>query len=169
MPGADAVTALIRDLGEGDREWLRGLLTRWWGSTALVSRGRVHAGDGLPGAVAITGGERAGVVLWRRDPEGLEVVLLHALVQGEGLGTALLAEALRRAKAAGDRRLWLITTNDNTPAIEFYRKRGMHLVAVHRGAVRESRWLKPEIPETGIGGVAIEDEIEFELMPGEVR
>ena len=162
-----AVTALIRDLEEGDREWRRGVLARWWGSTALVSRGRVHAGDELPGAVAIVGGERTGVVLWRRDGGELEVVLLHALVPREGLGTALLAEALRRAGAAGDRRLWLITTNDNTPAIEFYRKRGMRLVAVHRGAMRLSRRLKPEIPEAGIGGVPIEDELEFEIALAE--
>ena len=67
------------------------------------------------------------------------------------------------AARAGCRRLWLITTNDNTPAINFYRHLGFSLVAIHEGAVNLSRRLKPEIPETGVGGVPIRDELEFEI------
>jgi hypothetical protein len=40
----------------------------------------------------------------------------------------------------------------------------MHLAAVHRGAIAESRRLKPEISYFGVGGRPIEDEIEFELL-----
>jgi hypothetical protein len=40
----------------------------------------------------------------------------------------------------------------------------MHLAAVHRGAIAESRKLKPEISLVGVGGRPIEDEIEFELL-----
>jgi len=40
----------------------------------------------------------------------------------------------------------------------------MHLAAVHRGAIAESRRLKPEISHFGVGGRPIEDEIEFELL-----
>jgi hypothetical protein len=64
----------------------------------------------------------------------------------------------------GCRRLWLITTNDNEPAMTFYSRWGMHLVTVHRGAIAESRKLKPEISHFGVGGRPIEDEIEFELL-----
>ena len=39
----------------------------------------------------------------------------------------------------------------------------MRLAAVHRGAIAESRKLKPEISLFGVGGRPIEDEIEFEL------
>ncbi len=60
-------------------------------------------------------------------------------------------------------RLWLVTTNDNRGAIEFYRAIGMRFVAIHRGAVSEARRLKPEIPELNEDGIPIEDEIEFEL------
>ena len=69
----------------------------------------------------------------------------------------------RRASDLRCRRLWLITTNDNVPAIEFYKRRGLRLAAVHHGAIAESRKLKPEIPLFGVGGRAIEDEVEFEL------
>ena len=41
---------------------------------------------------------------------------------------------------------------------------GMQLAAVHRGAIAESRKLKPEILHYGVGGRPIEDEVEFELQ-----
>src|SRR5262245_35306005 len=69
----------------------------------------------------------------------------------------------QHARAAGCRRLWLATTNDNLPAIAFYSKRGWREVAIHRGAVAAARRLKPEIPEFGANGVRKQDEIEFEL------
>jgi hypothetical protein len=37
------------------------------------------------------------------------------------------------------------------------------LVAVYENAIQESRNLKPEIPDIGIDGIPIRDEIEFEL------
>jgi ribosomal protein S18 acetylase RimI-like enzyme len=67
------------------------------------------------------------------------------------------------AREAGCRRLWLTTTNDNERAIGFYRRWGMSLATVHRGAVARSRAVKPTIP-LRIGGVALDDELEFELL-----
>jgi hypothetical protein len=40
----------------------------------------------------------------------------------------------------------------------------MRIAAIHRGAIAESRKLKPEISFFGIGGRPIEDEIEFEMV-----
>jgi hypothetical protein len=39
----------------------------------------------------------------------------------------------------------------------------MKLAALHRDAIAASRRLKPEIPETGLDGIPIRDELEFEL------
>jgi ribosomal protein S18 acetylase RimI-like enzyme len=60
----------------------------------------------------------------------------------------------------------LVTTNDNLPAIAFYRKLGWRQVAIHRGAIADARRLKPEIPEFGANGLPKEDEIEFDLTLG---
>ena len=62
------------------------------------------------------------------------------------------------------RRLWLITTNDNTSALRFYQRRGWDLVTVHRDAVDESRRLKPQIPQTGDDDIPIKHELELELV-----
>ena len=71
---------------------------------------------------------------------------------------------VEQARAARCRRVWLVTTNDNTPAQDFYLSRGWKLGAVHAGAVTAARALKPEIPLLGEDGAAIEDELEYELV-----
>lgn len=156
----------IDPLADSDRPWLREDLVRAWGSTRVVSRGRLHPADLLPGLVARQDGAPAGYLLHDGAASEREVVVLHALLPRRGIGRAMLDAAAVRAWADGCRRLWLTTTNDNTPAISFYRAVGWRLLAVHRGAVRESRLLKPEIPLLGIDGVPIEDEWEFELSRG---
>jgi ribosomal protein S18 acetylase RimI-like enzyme len=67
-----------------------------------------------------------------------------------------------KARESGCRRLWLVTTNDNTPALRFYQRRDFDLVAIHRNAVQEARMLKPQIPDVGLDGIRIRHEIEME-------
>ena len=79
-----------------------------------------------------------------------------------GWGTALVDAATAVARAAGCRRVWLITTNDNIDALRFYQRRGFTLVAVHAGAIDAARRVKPAIPRVGGHGIPIRDEIELE-------
>jgi ribosomal protein S18 acetylase RimI-like enzyme len=153
----------IRELYETDGERVRQFLKEHWGVTVVVSRGRLHHADRLPGFLALCDGRPVGLLTFRIDEDQLEVVTLNSLAERQGIGTALLAAAQAAARAAYCRRLWLITTNDNVPAIEFYQRRGLVVAAVHRGAVEVSRQLKPQIPERGIGGVPIRNEIELAL------
>jgi DNA-3-methyladenine glycosylase I len=76
----------------------------------------------------------------------------------------LLAAIRQLAQTNGCRRLWLITTNDNLPALRFYQKRGFHLVAVYPDAVTEARRLKPEIPVLGLEDIPLRDELELEIV-----
>ncbi len=92
------------------------------------------------------------------------MVVLISVCRHHGVGRLLLSVVESVARSLGCGRLWLITTNDNGVAISFYRAVGWRLVTVHRGAVRESRRLKPEIPERATDGTPIEDEIEFERL-----
>ncbi len=154
----------VREIEPSDREWVRSFLTQHFGSTKVVSRNVVHQADDLPGFIALYGGEPTALLTYCVMNGELEVVSLHAAIAGRGLGSRLLASARERARNLRCRRLWLITTNDNEPAIGFYKRWGMHLAAVHRGAIAESRKLKPEISLVGVGGRPIEDEIEFELL-----
>ena len=74
----------------------------------------------------------------------------------------MLLEGLEdRARAAGARRIWLITTNENLAALRFFQRRGLDIVAVHRDAVAEARLLKPSIP-LRVDGIPVRHELELE-------
>jgi len=153
----------VRGVEAADLDWVRAVVARSFGSPEVVSRGRLHCADALPGWIATLDGVSSALLGFEVREGDFEVVVLVSEVEGRGLATALLDAAVSEARARGCRRLWLVTTNDNTPAIAFYERRGLHVAAVHTGAVDESRRLKPSIPRTGRGGVPIRDEIELEL------
>jgi ribosomal protein S18 acetylase RimI-like enzyme len=117
-----------------------------------------------PMLVAIHDGQVAGALTYQVRNGQMEAVTVDAFVDGVGAGSALIEAAAEEARRGGCRRLWLITTNDNTNALRFYQRRGMRLAALHRDAIAESRRLKPGIPETGADGIPIRDELELELV-----
>jgi GNAT superfamily N-acetyltransferase len=157
-------TFRVRPLTEGDHDWVVRFLEDRWGATKVVTRGRIHYADELPGFVAVQENRPVGLVTYRLYDDECEIVTMNSLVEGIGIGSAL-ADAVRSvAVATGCSRLWLITTNDNVAALRFYQKRGFLLVAVHRNAFERSRRLKPEIPLVGLDGIPLRDEIELEML-----
>jgi len=153
----------VRRLRDDELPWLAMTLEERWGRT-VVSRGVVHDPASLPALVCVKQGERAGVATYDVRGDECELVTIDAFKPGRGAGTALLGAVAAAARAAGCRRLWLITTNDNLRALRFYQRRGMALAALHRGALAESRRLKPSIPELGADGIPLRDELELELL-----
>ncbi|HEY3629441.1 MAG TPA: GNAT family N-acetyltransferase [Jatrophihabitantaceae bacterium] len=161
----DAVN--VRPIDDDEREQVTKLLTERWGSTVVVSRGERHDLRALPTIVAEQDGEIVGVVTYAPGPPdqgSAEITSLDALRPDRGVGTALLDAVIDVALSNGWRRLWLVTTNDNTHALRFYQRRGWDLVAVHRDAVDDARATKPEIPERGNDDIAIRHELELELV-----
>jgi len=154
----------VVDAQRSDRVWIEQLLETHWGSTRMVSRGRLHEVPDLPALIARFEGEPVGLLSYHIDGEDGEIALLNSLRSGLGIGTALLEAALTRLRALDCRRAWLITTNDNLSAMNFYHARGWTLAALHRDAVARSRALKPEISLLGQGGIMICDELEFERI-----
>jgi GNAT superfamily N-acetyltransferase len=151
-------------LPSGDAEWLW-LKTLWrseWGGETMVSRGHVFRLDELNALVARCGGELVGAATYRFDDDhGCELMSINATMQGEGIGTKLLAAVEEAALSAGCHRVWLITSNDNLGALRFYQRRGYRLTAVYHGAIDQARRIKPNIPLVGDFGIEIHDEIEL--------
>ncbi len=152
----------LRSLTQTDRAWVARLITERWGAETIVAHGAVYHPHKLPGFVAIENDDRVGLVTYHIDGDACEIVTLDSLHPNRGIGTALIDAVKRAAQQSQCRRLWLITTNDNLHALRFYQKRGFVLAALHRGAVNESRKLKPEIPLIGMDGISIRDEVEME-------
>jgi ribosomal protein S18 acetylase RimI-like enzyme len=154
----------IRPATDRDRAAIVSVWEERWGSTRVVSRGRLHEPLLYPMLAAVRDGRLVGALSYEVRNGEMEAVTLDAFEPGRGIGSALLDAAAEEARRQGCRRLWLITTNDNTDALRFYQRRGMRLVALHGDAVADSRRLKPEIPEMGDGGIPIRDELELELV-----
>ncbi len=154
----------IKPITESDRPWIQDLLQKYWGSSQVVSRGRLYQADALPGFLAGQWGQRVGLITYHVENGQCEIVSLNSLVERQGIGTALIEAVRQQAVEAGCNRLWLITTNDNVEALRFYQKRGFSLVQVHRNAIEQSRQLKPDIPLVADNGIPIRDELELELL-----
>ena len=156
----------IRPAGPDDRPTLEPFLTRWH-SLRVARRGTLEHPLDHPALLAEQGTELLGVLTYAIREANCEVMTLHADRQRSGVGTALLAEVKRIARAAGCTRLWLITTNDNVHALRFYQRRGFRLAELRPGGVDESRArIKPEIPTTGEYGIPIRDELILEKEVG---
>lgn len=144
--------------------WAEHILNAAWGSLRIASRGKVYYALDHPGFVGLVAGQPEGLILYRIEAKQCEVLLLHSLVEGVGMGAALVDAVKRRAEESDCRRLWLITTNDNIHAFRWYQRRGFTIAAIHVNALAESRKLKPEIPLIGFDKIPLRDEIEFEMM-----
>ena len=157
-------TFQIRPLNKDDHEWVTQFLKEYWGSTEMVTRGRIHKANELPGFTALQDDKAIGLVTYVIEGEECEITSLNSLVEEMGIGSALISAVVEVAKSARCNRLWLITTNNNLKALHFYQKRGLSLVAVYPNAIEQTRRLKPEIPLVGGDGIPIRDEIELELL-----
>lgn len=154
----------IQPFSDDLRDWARELLTEHWGSVEVVAKGRPHRADELPGFVALVDSHPVGLLTYRIEANGCEIVTLNSLRERQGIGSALVKAVQEAALSAGVNRLWLITTNDNLEALRFYQKMGFVVAACHVGAVENSRRLKPSIPLIGKHGIPIRDEIELQLL-----
>jgi ribosomal protein S18 acetylase RimI-like enzyme len=151
----------VRPAEPEDAAFVRRTLSDGWGSPYIAAHGELIDASALPALVAWRGGERAGLLTYRAGDDW-EIVTLNAVVQGTGAGGALIDALQALAAGSGARRLWLVTTNDNTGALRFYQRRGFDLAAVHRDAVTEARRRKPSIPREA-DGIPIRHELELRL------
>jgi GNAT superfamily N-acetyltransferase len=154
----------IRQIHKEDTTWIIDLCNERWAGPMQITRGRAHHVDKHPGFIAVQDDKPVGVITYNIDGGQCEITLLNSLVEGKGIGTALVNEVRNAAREAGCTRFWLITTNDNTAGLRFWQKRGFSLVMVHRNALEKSRELKPEIPLIGNDGIPLRDEIELEML-----
>ncbi len=146
-----------------DHAWVEDRLIQYWGSTIVVSRGTVHQANLLPGFIAWHDKKKAGLITYHTEGAQCEVVTLNSFLQGVGIGKLLIESVKIGALKLGCKRMWLITTNDNSPALTFYQKIGFQIAAIHKDALNTSRKLKPEIPNHGYKGNPIRNEIELEI------
>ena len=155
--------ATLRRLSANDLPRLRQFWIEHWGGEEMITRGKMYRPEQLEGFVMEDEDEWLGLLTFAIEGGECEVTSLDSLREGQGIGSNLLHQVIEEAKQRGCKRLFLITTNDNLNALGFYQKRGFEIVAVYRGAVNESRKIKPWIPLVGYNNIPLRDEIELEI------
>jgi ribosomal protein S18 acetylase RimI-like enzyme len=153
----------IRPLTDADREWVRAFMIEHWGDEIMVTHGQVYRPHEWPGFAAFVDGALAGLITYRIESGECEVLSFDSLREGQGIGAALLNAVVEAARRHDCKRVFLITTNDNTDALRFYQKRGFALAALRRNAIAEARKIKPNISLIGNHGIPIRDEIELAI------
>ena len=153
--------ANLRRINPGDLPRLRQFWVEHWGGEEMIVHDQVFRPEQLDGFVTE---DWTGVVTFIIHNDQCEILSLDSLEEGLGTGTALISAVVNEAKSRNCRRLFLSTTNDNLHALGFYQKRGFELAAFRRGAVNETRKIKPGIPRVGENGIPLRDEIELEML-----
>jgi ribosomal protein S18 acetylase RimI-like enzyme len=161
--GRQPVSFEIQPLSPAQRQEAAAWIRQRWGSEIVAVHGVTYRPAELPGFVAVDGGAWLGLVTYHVDGDSCEIATIDSDRPNQGVGTALIEAVKEVARQTACRRLWLVTTNDNTAALRFYQMRGFTLAALHRDAVSRSRQMKPEIPLTGNDGISMRDEIELEM------
>jgi ribosomal protein S18 acetylase RimI-like enzyme len=154
----------LRRITDDDRPWVAQTVTDAFASPRVVSKGRVYDDvSTLDGFIVELDGHQIGLALWSEEHGDAELVVIVTTYRGAGAGVALLDAVVAHARESEWKRLWLITTNDNTDALRIYQRAGWKWIGWHRDAVTRSRALKPELPAVGAHGIPIVHEIELEF------
>ena len=153
----------IRRLLPEDTPRLRQFWKEQWSGDFIVTHGSIHQPEDVDGFVVEDGELWAGLITYKLVNDECEVISLDGLREGEGIGTMLLRKVIEEARIRKCKRVFLITTNDNLYALGFYQRRDFELVTIHRGAVNETRKIKPAIPIIGQNHIPLRDEIELEM------
>jgi GNAT superfamily N-acetyltransferase len=154
----------IRPVKPQDKDWIRNYINEQWYGEEVVAHGQIFYPADLPGFVAIEDGNYAGLITYNLDMDKCEIVTLNSVIPKRGIGKKLIEAVFEKARESNCGCVWLITTNDNLTAIEFYKKCGFKITAVHENAIETSRKLKPSIQYVAENGIPITDEIEFEYL-----
>ncbi|MEA5079825.1 MAG: GNAT family N-acetyltransferase [Anaerolineaceae bacterium] len=153
----------IRPIDPSDRNWIRQFVVEHWGAEEMVTHGEVSYPAQLPGFVCTWNGEVIGLVTYQIRGLECEIISLDSLRPQLGIGGALIDAVAEAARKENVTRLWLITTNDNLLALGFYQRRGFHICAVNPDAITQARKIKPSIPQIGLEGIPLRDEIVLEI------
>jgi len=153
----------IRPTDEQDRSFIRELITLRWKAEAVVLHGEIFYPAELPGFMAEFDHAILGLITYHINKNQCEIITLDSLKENQGIGTQLLEAVKTKGVKAGCSRIWVITTNDNLPALGFYQKRGFKIKEIDINAVEKSRILKPSIPLNGYKDIPIHDEIILEM------
>ena len=73
---------MLRPLEAQDRDWVADLIENAFGSTMVVSRGKIHHTEQLPGFII----EGMGALTYHIEGDECEIVTVNSVLEGRGVG-----------------------------------------------------------------------------------
>lgn len=131
-----------------------------FGGPVVAGIETVHALDRLDALVASDESGRCGFAHIARQGSAVEIVTILAMHRQQGVGTLLLDQIERFARAARAVVLIVQTTNDNTDALRFYQRRGFRVSDYRVGGFRDAlrrKGVPANQPVEGQHGIEIRD------------
>lgn len=148
---------------DSDREEVRRFIEQRWHGALVMSHGKSYYPHKEQGLIERRNGQIAGLLTYHVEDKAMELLTLDSTLEGKGVGSSLMLDAISAARELKCERIWLTTTNDKLRAVGFYQRLGFRMAAINIGVVDEARKTKPGIPLTGERGIEIHDEIVMEL------
>jgi len=133
----------------------------FWGETKMECFDRVYDVAELPALGAYVEDQPVGFLSYAIEEDALHIVMLNVLpeYQGAGVGKELVKTAVEEARKRGLSRLFVATSNDDLPALEFYQRFGFVIEEVVPARILE---LHGGV-EAGFAGIPVRDEVRLQL------
>ena len=108
---------IILPIEQDNRTTIDAFIVRQWFSLQMVVHGEVIDMSAVDGWYAFDYDDIVGLITYRIVHQEMEILSLDSMQENKGVGSALLDQAIAKAKIYGCSRIWLITTNDNLSAL----------------------------------------------------
>ncbi len=119
-------------------EQIKPIIKNSWGSEKIISCGKIHYLDKLPGLIALKGSKIVGFLIYRIENKECEIMALNSLIEKIGIGTLLLKKLEKVIKSLEYETMRVATTNDNTTALQFYQKKGFKINRININAMEKA-------------------------------
>ena len=147
------------------KENVERIVVESWGALQIVSHRKLYDLRELPCLIAISDNQEVlGYCYYRICNHECEIMVIESVRFNAGIGSALIEAAMKIAARENCKRLYLVTTNDNTNAFRFYQRRGFTICDFRLNEMDYARKLKPSIPLLGDNDIPLQHEIEFEFV-----
>jgi len=158
------VIYLIEQINSENRDKVIAFFNKHWGSSEMVISSGIYTCENLDGFIFEENDQIAGLITYVIKDNGIEIISLDSILEGKGIGTALIEKVENIAKQKQINIVRLVTTNDNLHALRFYQKRGYRITSIIPDAVNEARKIKASIPLIGNDGIPLNDELELKKI-----
>jgi GNAT superfamily N-acetyltransferase len=147
-----------------DRKALDEMLRLRWSDGTIFVQGKLLSPSDVEAIGAYYDNRLQGIATYRVERGLPYMISMNNVTDRRGVGIALLEAMIALAREQGAPVLRVLISNDNWPAFRFYQKRGFLITTVHTGVVNMIRMMKPSVPDCGVDGIPMRDEIELELV-----